>query len=111
MDFLFVMQLAVYGRVWASGVARLGVWTCRDLLCLTTAGAVVHSFLTMYRFVRGTGGRRFAPLPMTYSCGFTGAPAKDNASRHHSQRGRSCSLVWSPWSPEFRHASLHMPFM
>ena len=111
MEFLFVMQLAVSGGVWASGVARLGVRTCRDFLCLTTGGAVVHRFLVMDRFVRGTGGRRFAPLPMTYSCRFAGAPAEGNASRHHSQRGRSCSLVWSTWSPAFRHASLHMPFM
>ena len=111
MEFLFVMQLAVSGGVWESGVARLGVRTCRDLLFLTTAGAVVHSFLDMDRFVRGTGSGRFASPPMTYSCGFAGAPAEGNVSRHHSQRGRSCSLVWSPWSPEFRHASLHMPFM
>ena len=96
MDFLFVMQLAVSGGVWASGVARFGVRTCRDILCLTTAGAVAHSFLAMDRFVRGTGGGRFAPLPMTYSCGFAGAPAEGNASPHHSQRGMSCSLVWSP---------------
>ena len=111
MKFLFVMQLAVSGGVWASGVARLGVRTCRDFLCSMTAGAVVHSFLDMDRFVRGTGGGRFALLPMTYSCGFAGAPAEGNASRHHSQRGRSCSLVWSPWSPAFRHTLLHMPFM
>ena len=111
MEFLFVMQLDVSGRVWASGVAHLGVRTCRDFLCSTTAGAVVHSFLAMDRFVRGTGGGRFDPLPMTYSCRFAGAPAEGNASRHHSQRGRSCSLVWSPWSPAFRHVSLHMPFM
>ena len=101
----------VSGGVWASGVTRFEVRTCRDLLCSTTAGAVVHSFLAMDRFVRGTGGGRFAPLPMTYSFGFAVAPAESNASRHHSQRGRSCSLVWSPWSPAFRHASLHMPFM
>ena len=94
MDFLFVMQLAVYGRVWASDVARLGVRTCRDFICSTTAGAVVHSFLAMDRFVRGTGGRRFAHLPITYSFGFAGAPANGNARRHHSQRGISCYLVW-----------------
>ena len=111
MEFLFVMQLAVSGGVWASGVARLGVQTCRDFLCSTTAGAVVHSFLAMDRFVRGTGGGRFAPLSITYSCGFAGSPAEGNASRNHSQRGRSCSLVWSLWSPAFRHASLHMPFI
>ena len=111
MEFFFVMQLVVSGGVWASGVARLGVRTCRYFLCPATVGAVVHSFLAMDRFVRGTGGGRFASLPMTYSCGFTGAPDEGNASRHHSQRGRSCSLVWSPWSPAFRHASLHMPFM
>ena len=111
MEFLFVMQLAVSVGVWASGVARLGVRKCREFICSTTAGAVVHSFLAMDRFVRGTGGGRFAPLPMTYSCGFAGAPAEGNASRHYYQRGRSCSLVWSPWSPAFRHVSLHMPFM
>ena len=72
MDFLFVMQLAVSGGVWASSVARLGVRTCRDFLCSTTAGAVVHSFLAVDRFVKGTGGGRFAPLSMTYSCGFAG---------------------------------------
>ena len=111
MEFLFVMQLAVSGGVWASGVARFGVRTCRDILCSTTAGAVVHSFLAMDRFVRGTGGGRFAPLPMTYSCGFAGALAEGNASRHHYQRGMSCSLVWSAWSPAFRHALLQIPFM
>ena len=111
MEFLFVMQLAVSGGVWASGVARLGVRTCRDFIRSTTAGAVVHSFLAMNRFVRGTGGVRFAPLPMTYSCWFAGPPAEGNASRHHSQRGRSCSLMWSPWSPAFRHLLLHIPFM
>ena len=111
MEFLFVMQLAVSGGVWASGVARLEVRTCREFLCSTTAGAVMHSLLAMDRFVRGTGGGRFAPLPMTYSFGFAGSLAKGNAIRKHSQRGRSCSLVWSPWSPAFRHASLHMPFM
>ena len=96
MEFLFVMQLAFFGGVWASGVARFGVRTCRDVLCSTTVGAVVHRFLAMDRFVRGAGGRLFAPLPMTYSCRFAGAPAEGNASRHHSQRGMSCSLVWSP---------------
>ena len=111
MEFLFVMQLAVSGGVWASGVARFEVRTCRDIICSTTAGAVVHSFLAMNRFVRGTGGVRFAPLPMTYSCWFAGAPDEGNASRHHSQGGMSCSLVWFTWSPAFRHASLHMPFM
>ena len=111
MDSLIIMHLAVSGGVWASGVTRFGVRTCRDIFCSTTTGAVVHSFLAMYRFVRGTGGGRFTPLPMTYSCGFSRALAEGNASRHHSQRGRSCSLVWSLWSPAFRHASLHMPFM
>ena len=96
MDFLFVMQLAVSGVVWVSGVARFGVRICRDILCSTTAGAVAHSFLAMDGFVRGTGGGRFAPLPMIYSCGFAGAPAEGNASRHHYHRGMSCSLVWSP---------------
>ena len=90
MKFLFVMQLAVSGGVWESGVARLGVRTCRDLLCLTTAGAVAHSFLAMDGFVRDTGGGRFSPLPMTYFCGFAGAPDEGNASRHHSQKGMSC---------------------
>ena len=111
MEFLFVMQLAVSGGVWASGVARFGVRTCRDILCSTPTGAVLHSFFAMDRFVRGTGGGRFAPLPMTYSCGFAGSPAEGNASRHHSQTGMSCSLVWSLWPPAFRHASLHMPFV
>ena len=101
----------VSGGVWASGVARFGVRTCRYILCSTTAGAVMHSFLAMDRFVRGTGGGRFAPLPMTYSCGFAGAPAEGNASWHHSQRDRSCYLVWYLWSPTFMHTSLHMPFM
>ena len=45
MDFLFVMQL----------VARFGVQAYRNILCSTTAGAVVHSFLAMDGFVRGTG--------------------------------------------------------
>ena len=79
-----------------SFLARFGVRTCRDILCSTTVGAVAHSFLAMDGFVRGTGGGRFAPLPMTYSCGFTGAPAEGNVSRNHSQRGMSCSLMWSP---------------
>ena len=84
MEFLFFMQLAVSGGVWASGVARLGVRTCRDIICSTTVSAVAHSFLAMDGFVRGTGGGRFPPLPMTYSCRFAGPPAKGNVSRPHS---------------------------
>ena len=93
MDSLIVMQLADSGRVWASSVTRFGVQKCRDILCSTTAGVVAHSFLAMDGFFRGTGGGRFAPLPMTYSCGFAGAPAEGNASRHHPQRGMSCSRM------------------
>ena len=52
----FAVQLAVFGGVWASGVTRFGLQTCRDILCSTTAGAVAHSLLAMYWFVRGTGG-------------------------------------------------------
>ena len=93
MDSLIVVQLSISGGVWASGVTRFGVRTCRDIICLTTAGAVAHIFLVMDGFVRGTGGGRFAPLPMTYSCGFARGPAEGNASRHHSQRGMSCSCM------------------
>ena len=75
MDFLFVMQIAVSGVVWASGVARFGVRTCRDIICSTTAGAVAHSFLAMDGFVKDAGGGRFDPLSMTYPCGFAGALA------------------------------------
>ena len=93
MESLIVMQLAVSGGVWASSVTRFGVRESRDFLFLSTAGAVVHRLLAMGGFVRGTGGGRFAPLPMTYSCGFAGGPSEGNASRHHSQRGMSCSCV------------------
>ena len=96
MESLIITQLAVSGEVWASGVTRFGVRTCRDIICLTTAGAVAHGFLAMGGFVRGTGGGRFAPLSMTYSYRFTGAPAESSTSRNHSQIGMSCSLVWSP---------------
>ena len=61
MKFLFVMQIAVSGGGLASGVARLGVRTCREFLCSTTAGAVMHSFLDVDRFVRGTMGGRSPP--------------------------------------------------
>ena len=67
MGYLIIMQLAVSGGVWASGVTRFGVRTCRDILCSMTAGAVAHGLLAMGGFFRGTGGGRFAPLPMTYS--------------------------------------------
>ena len=96
MESLIIMQLAVSGGVWAFVVTHFGVRACRDFIGLTTAGAVVHGFLAMGGFVRGTEGGRFAPLPMNYSCGFAGAPAKSNASRDHSQRGMSCSCVLSP---------------
>ena len=93
MDSLIIMQLAVSGGVWASGVTHFEVRACWDFFISTIAGVVAHGFLAMVGFVRGTGGGRFAPLPMTYSCGFAGAPAEGNTSRHHSQRGMSCSRV------------------
>ena len=93
MESLIIMQLAVSGGVWVSGVTRFGVRACWDFIGLTTAGAVAHGFLAMGGFVRGTGGGRFAPPLMTYSCGFAGASAEGNAGRHHSQRGMSCSRV------------------
>ena len=93
MDSLIIMQLAVSGGVWMSGGTRFGVQACWDFLGPTTAGAVAHGFLAMGEFIIGTGGGSFAPLPMTYSCGFVGAPDEGNASRHHSHRGISCSRM------------------
>ena len=89
MESLIIMQLTVSGGEWASGVTRFGVRACREFLGLTNACAVANGFLAMGGFVRSIGGGRFAPLPMTYSCGFAGAPAEGNASRHHCQRGMS----------------------
>ena len=93
MESLIITQLAVFGGVQASGVTRFGVRACWDFPDSTTAGAVTHGFLAMGGFVRGTGGGSFAPLPMTYSCGFSGAPAEGSARQNHCQRGMSCSRV------------------
>ena len=93
MDSLIITQLAVSSGVWASGVTRFGVRACWDFIGSVTAGAVAHGFLAMGGFVRGTGGGRFAPLPMTYSYGFAGGPDEGSARRHHYQRGMSCSRM------------------
>ena len=61
MYSLITMQLAVSGGVWESGITRFGVRTYREIICLTTAGAVANGFLAMGGFVRGTGGRTFRP--------------------------------------------------